>query len=108
MLPPRADVHLFGMTDRPRRARKPLVASTLVLRTLATAITLSSFGGMTIFASENLYTSNAPLQPAAVVAVATATPAPTTAPTTVTASRTTVRTSVTSTSTTALTRTKQS
>jgi len=65
MLPPRADVHLFGMTDRPRRARKPLVASTLVLRTLATAITLSSFGGMTIFASENLYTSNAPLQPAA-------------------------------------------
>jgi len=108
MLPPRAGVHLFGMTDRPRHARKPLVASTLVLRTLATAITLGSFGAMAIFANENLYTSNAPLQPAAVVAVATATPAPTSAPTTVTSTRTTVRGSVASTSTTALTRTKQS
>jgi hypothetical protein len=77
-----------------------------VLRTLAAGITLSSFGGMTIFASENLHATNAPLQPAAVVA---ATPEPTTAPTTtVTTSRTTVRTSVTSTGTTALTRTKQS
>lgn len=109
MLPPRADVHLFGMTDRPRRARKPLVASTLVLRTLATAITLGSFGGMTIFANENLYTSNAPLQPAAVaIAVPTPTTAPTTVPTTVTSTRTTVRGSVASTSITALTRTKQS
>jgi hypothetical protein len=69
---------------------------------LATAITLSSFGGMTIFASENVHASNAPLQPAA--AVATAIPAPTT----VTGSRTTVRSSVTSTSSTAVTRTKQS
>lgn len=112
MLPRRAGVHLLVMTDRPRRARKPLVASTLVLRTLAAAITLGSFGGMTIFANENLYTSNAPLQPAAVVAAATATPtptaAPTTAPTRVTSTRTTVRSSVTSTSTTAVTRTKQS
>lgn len=108
MLPPREDVHLFGMADRPRRARKPLVASTLVLRTLVTAITLGSFDGMTIFANENLYTSNAPLQPAAVAAVASATPAPTTAPATVTSTRTTVRGSVASTSTAALTRTKQS
>jgi len=108
MLPPRADVHLFGMADRPRRARKPLITSTLVLRTLATAITLSGFGGMTIFASQNLYASNAPLQPAALAAVATATPAATTAPTTVTTSRTTVRSSVASTSTAAITRTKQS
>jgi len=76
-----------------------------MLRTLATAITLGSFGGMTVFANENLYTSNAPLQPAA---VATPTPAPTTAPATVTTTRTTVRGSVTSTNTTALTRTKQS
>ncbi|TME75215.1 MAG: hypothetical protein E6I48_07480 [Chloroflexi bacterium] len=89
------------MTDRPRR-RRPLITSTLALRVLASAITLSSFGGMTVFASENLHASNAPLQPAA--AVATATPA-----TTVTASRTTTtRRSVTTTSTAALTRTKQS
>jgi hypothetical protein len=108
MLPPRADVHLLGMTDRPRRARKPLITSTVMLRTLATAITLSSFSGMTIFASQNLYASNAPLQPAAVTVVATATPAPTTAPSTVTTSRTTVRSSVANTTTAALTRTKQS
>lgn len=76
-----------------------------MLRTLAAAITLSSFGGMTIFASENLHATNAPLQPPAVAA---ATPAPTTAPTTTVTSRIPVRTSVTSTSTTALTRTKQS
>ena len=109
MLPLRADVHLFGMTTtgglRPPRTPRPLIASTLALRAIAAAITLSSFGGMTVFASENLHASNAPLQPAA---VATATPAPTTAPTTVTGSRTTVRRSVTSTSTTALTRTTQS
>ena len=92
------------MTDRPRRA-KPLITSTLALRVLASAITLSSFGGMTIFASENLHASNAPLQPAA--AVASATPTPVTA-TTVTTSRTTTTRSVTSTSTAALTRTKQS
>jgi hypothetical protein len=93
------------MTDGRRRAKRPLISSTLVLRALAAAITLSSLGGMTIFASENLHAANAPLQPAA---VATATPAPTTAPATVTTSRTTVRRSVTSTSTTPLTRTKQS
>jgi hypothetical protein len=98
------------MTDRPRRKRKPLIASTLALRTLAAAITLSSFGGMTIFASENLHTTNAPLQPSAVVAaaVATATPAPTTAPTTGTTRRTTTNRSVTSTNAAPVTRTKQS
>jgi hypothetical protein len=69
---------------------------------LAAAITFSSFGGMTIFASENLHASNAPLTPAA------ATPAPTAAPATATTTRTTVRQSVTSTTTRALTRTKQS
>jgi hypothetical protein len=88
------------MTVRARR--KPLIASTMALRVLAAAITFSSFGGMTIFASENLHASNAPLQPAAVTP---ATPAPTT---TATTSRTTVRSSVTSTSTKAVTRTKQS
>ena len=93
------------MTDRPRRA-KPLITSTLALRVLASAITLSSFGGMTIFASENLHGSNAPLQPTA--AVATATPAPTTATTVTTSRTTTTQRSVTSTSTAALTRTKQS
>jgi len=76
-----------------------------MLRALAAAITLSSFGGMTIFASENLHAANAPLQPAA---AATATPAPTTAPTTVTTGRTTTRRSVSSTTTTPVTRTKQS
>jgi len=92
------------MTSRPRRTAKPLITSTLVLRALAAAITLSTFGGMTIFASENLHASNAPLQPAA----ATATPAPTRAPTTITSGRTTTRRSVTSTSTAPLTRTRQS
>ncbi len=93
------------MTDRPQR-RRPLITSTLALRVLATAITLSSFGGMTVFASENLHASNAPLQPAA--AVATATPAPSAATTVTTSRTTTTRGSVTSTSTAALTRTKQS
>jgi hypothetical protein len=95
------------MTSRSRRATRPLIGSTLVLRVLASAITLTSFGGMTIFASENLHAANAPLQPAA-VAIATATPAPTTAPTTVTTGRTTTRRSVTSTSVAPVTRTKQS
>ena len=93
------------MTDRTRRP-KPLITSTLALRVLASAITLSSFGGMTVFASENLHASNAPLQPAA--AVATATPAATTATTVTTSRTTTTRRSVTTTSTAALTRTKQS
>jgi hypothetical protein len=93
------------MTDRPRR-RRPLITSTLALRVLASAVTLSSFGGMTVFASENLHASNAPLQPAA--AVATATPAPTTPATVTTLRTTTTRRSVTTTSTAALTRTKQS
>jgi hypothetical protein len=95
------------MQRKTQRARH-LVGSTLALRAIATAITLSSFGGMTIFASQNLYASNAPLQPAAVAVVATATPAPTTAPSIVTTSRTTVRSSVPSTTTAAITRTKQS
>jgi len=92
------------MPDRPRNITRPLIGSTLVLRVLASAITLTSFGGMTIYASENLHAANAPLQPAA---VATATPTPTTAPTTVTVGRATRR-SVTSTSTAPITRTKQS
>ena len=92
------------MPDRPRNFTRPLIGSTLVLRVLASAITLTSFGGMTIYASENLHAANAPLQPAA---VATATPPPTTAPTTVTVGRATRR-SVTSTSTAPITRTKQS
>jgi hypothetical protein len=92
------------MPDRHRHFTRPLVGSTLVLRVIASALTLTSFGGMTIYASENLHAANAPLQPAA---VATATPTPTTAPTTVTVGRATRR-SVTSTSTAPITRTKQS
>jgi len=92
------------MPDR-RHSTRPLISSTLALRVLASAITLTSFGGMTIFASENLHAAKAPLQPAA---VATATPAPTAAPTRVTTGRTTTRRSVTSTNTAPLTRTKQS
>ncbi|SRR5258705_10922890 len=105
MLAPPVDVPLERMTSHPRRAR-PLISSTLVLRVLASAITLTSFGGMTIFASENLHAANAPLQPAATVAAAT--PAPTTAPTVVTTGRTTTRRSVTSTNIAPVTRTKQS
>jgi len=94
----------MNMTTRSRHTTRPLIGSTLILRVLASAITLTSFGGMTIYASENLHAANAPLQPAA---VATATPTPTTAPTTVTVGRATRR-SVTSTSTAPITRTKQS
>ena len=97
------------MAGGPRRTNRPLVTSTLWLRALAAAITLSSFGGMTVFASENLHAANAPLQPSAVAA---ATPTPTTAPTVTTTTtrttRTTVQSSVSSTGTAALTRTKQS
>ena len=53
MLAPRSDVHLFGMPTATRRHTRPLITSTLILRALAAAITLSSFGAMTIFASEN-------------------------------------------------------
>ncbi len=104
MLAPPMDVPLDRMTSRPRRAR-PLISSTLVLRALATAITLTSFGGMTIFASENMHAANAPLQPAA---AASATPTPTTAPAVVTTGRATTRRSVTSTNIAPVTRTKQS
>ena len=105
MLLPDEDVPLVRMTDRRRRTTKPLVTSTLALRALAATITLSAFGGMTIFAGENLHASNAPLQPAA---AATATPAPARAPTSTTSGRTTTRRSVWGTSTAPLTRTRQS
>ena len=54
------------------RKRKPLVSSVVVLRALATGITMLSLGGMSAYASAHLHENAAPLKPAA----ATAAPAP--------------------------------
>ena len=54
------------------RARKPLVTSVNVLRSLAAGITLLSLAGMTAYAGGHLHNAAAPLQPAA---AATAAPA---------------------------------
>jgi len=56
------------------RARKPLVTSVNVLRSLAAAITMLSLAGMTAFAGGHLHNAAAPLQPAA----ASAAPVPVT------------------------------
>jgi hypothetical protein len=63
----------------PKNAR-PLIASSVALRALATGVTFVSTVGMTAFAASHVQNTAAPLKPAApaaVVAQATATPAPT-------------------------------
>jgi len=58
-----------------------LTRSTVVVRLLATALTVGSFGGMTAYASAHVQNPAAPLQPT-VTAAAAPLPAPRAAPTT--------------------------
>ena len=73
----------------------PLVRSTLVLRAAATAITLSSFAGVSAFAATHVQNVNAPLKPSATTVAVVATAAPTAA--TTRSRRTTVTGGVTTT-----------
>ncbi len=96
----------------PKRApskTSPLIRSSAILRGFATAITLSSLGGMTAFAATHVQNAAAPLAPSAPASRATslATPAPT-SQTTTTRRSTTLTSSVATTTTAARTKTKQS
>ena len=90
--------------------KAPLIRSSVVLRGVATAITLSSLGGMTSFAATHVQNTAAPLQPSAATTTAatpTATPAAT-ARTSTTTRRSTTITGAVTTTTTARTKTKSS
>lgn len=92
------------------RSQKPLIRSSALLRSVATAITLTSLGGMTSFAATHVQNTAAPLQPSASTTTAvtpTATPAAT-ARTSTTTRRSTTITGATTTTTTARTKTKSS
>ena len=54
--------------------RRPPIRSLLALRAIATAVTLLSFGGMTVYAADHAKPANAALAPAVVSA---STPVPT-------------------------------
>jgi len=82
------------------------VRSTVVLRAAATAITLSSFAGMSAFAVTHVQNVNAPLKPATTTVAAVATAAPTAR--TTTTRRTTVTSGVTTTTRSATTKTHSS
>lgn len=99
----------------PRRApanTSPLIRSSAILRGFATAITLSSLGGMTAFAATHVQNAGAPLAPSAPTTTAAttvvATPAPTARATTSRQRATTLTSSVGTTTTAARTKTKQS
>lgn len=62
----------------PNQKRKPLISSVTALRILATGITALSLGGMTVYASDHLYNTTAPLQPVAAQTATTPAPAATT------------------------------
>jgi len=81
----------------------PLVRSTLVLRAAATAITLSSFAGVSAFAATHVQNVNAPLKPSTTTVAVVATATPTTR-----SRRTTVTSGVTTTTRTATTTTHRS
>ena len=85
----------------------PAIRSAVLLRVLASALTLFSFGAMTSFAAGNLYQAKAPLQPSAPVSAPEVTPVPTIAPT-ARNSRTFVSPTVRTTTRTPTTRTRQS
>ena len=92
------------------RSQSPLIRSSVVLRGVATAITLTSLGGMTSFAATHVQNAAAPLQPsasttAAAATIPTATPAPTARTST---RRSTTITGAATTTTTARTKTKSS
>jgi hypothetical protein len=89
----------------------PLIRSSVVLRGVATAITLTSLGGMTSFAATHVQNAAAPLQPSASATTAAVTPTATpaaTSRTSTTTRRTTTITGVSTTTTTARTKTKSS
>jgi hypothetical protein len=92
------------------RSQSPLIRSSVVLRGVATAVTLTSLGGMTSFAATHVQNAAAPLQPSAsTTAVTVTTPTATPAPTARTsARRSTTITGVATTTTTARTTTKSS
>ena len=90
-----------------------MIRSSVLLRGLATAITLTSLGGMTSFAATHVQNNAAPLQPSASTTTATITPAATAAPpatanTATTTRRSTTITGAKNTTTTARTQTKSS
>ena len=87
----------------------PLIRSGVMLKGMATAITLTSLGGMTAFAGTHVQNTAAPLQPSAgttTAAARVATPAPTSR--TTTRRSTTVTGGITITTTPARTKTKSS
>ena len=92
------------------RSQSPLIRSSVVLRGVATAVTLTSLGGMTSFAATHVQNAAAPLQPSAstrIAAGATSTPTPAATARTSTRRSTTI-TGVATTTTTARTKTKSS
>lgn len=88
-------------------AAAPLIRSSVFLRGLATAITLTSLGGMTSFAATHVQNTAAPLQPSASTTTAV-TPVATGTTATTTTRRSTTITGATTTTTTARTNTKSS
>jgi hypothetical protein len=96
---------------QPRKPAKtaPLIRSSVALRGIATALTLSSFGGVTAFAATHVQNPTAPLQPTAPATIA-ASPTATPAATSRTTARrsTTVAPGVATATTTARTRTRSS
>ena len=93
------------------RSTNPVIRSSVVLRGMATAITLSSLGGMTAFAATHVQNTAAPLQPSAsttsTAVTPTAIPAATSRTTTTTRRSTTI-TGAATTTTPARTKTKSS
>lgn len=93
-------------------SRRPLIASSLALRALATGVALSTFTGMSAFAATHLLNAAAPLQPTAAATTLIGgrgddddrRPAPTIAPT----RRTTLGSGIATTTTPARTRTRAS
>ena len=99
-----------NMTKKGKAA--PLFRSSALLRGVATAITLSSLGGMTSFAATHVQNTAAPLQPSASTTTTAVTPTAIAAPAaigkTTTTRRSTTITGATTTTTTARTKTKSS
>lgn len=92
-----------------RSKSDPLIRSSVILKGVATAITLTSLGGMTAFAGTHVQNTAAPLQPSASTST-TGAAAPTPAPTSRTTTRrsTTVTGGIATTTTPARTKTKSS
>ena len=92
-----------------RSKTAPLIRSGVILKGVATAITLTSLGGMTAFSGSHVQNAAAPFQPSgstSATAAAVATPAPTSRSTT--RRSTTITGGITTTTTPARTKTKSS